>query len=119
MSKETDVKYVRFLRPAIFYARGDVIETDQAYIDKVIIPYVREHFNNDQDGYWELTTKPEDSPVIPAIPEEEPVDELPVEQPPVDPYHELVEQAVELGINPEDYKTEKDLQKAIDKASKK
>jgi hypothetical protein len=92
--------YVKFLKPTINFAAGDIEAFPESYVKQVLIPYVKKYFESDQRDRFKVVGAPE----AVEIKDDEPSEDA------------LNAEAIALGIDPAEYKTTAGLKKAIAKA---
>lgn len=100
---------VRFKKPTLNYAKGDVVDLPADYVEKVVKKYVKKNWETDEQDRYEVVgkaevrtgAKPSTGSSTPAEPS----------------FDELKSQAVDLGIDVTGIRSKKDMQAAIDAAT--
>ena len=106
---ESKLVQVRFTKPTLNYAKGDVAVLEEDYVEKIVKKYVRKNFEaDDRDRYEvlgdaEVNTRSESGAKSSGTTKEPTL-------------AELKSQAVELGVDVSGLRSKADVQKAIDEA---
>lgn len=101
---------VRFKKPTLNYAKGDVVDLPQDYVDKVVKKYVTKNWDVEERDRYEVLGAAE---VRTGAKQSSGTES----QPPKEPsFEELKSEAVDLGVDVSGIRSKKDMQAAIDAA---
>lgn len=102
---------VRFKKPILNYAKGDVVDLPKDYVEKVVKKYVHKNWDVEERDRYEVLGEAEVRSGAKASTGGS-------NQAPKEPsFEELKSQAVDLGIDVSGIRSKKDMQAAIDAAS--